>query len=243
MKKIPRVSIVIPVKGGKLLMEALDSVIKQTYQDWECIIVDDGIDSTIKDKVLDLLSSDSRFYLIESEGKGISDALNTGIKCARGELISRLDDDDKWYTYHLDLLTYILNNNNSNLDIVGSMVDIEWQPRITPSNISVFNPYRDLVNRNPFNHPAVVFRKKAFEKLEQGYRSECNGFEDYELWSRLLTEHNSLVINSATMYYNVSSVDKEKWWFEYLVFRHELCKRFSKEFGRKFYVEQVIYND
>lgn len=240
-QKTVKVSIIIPVKGGKDLPKALQSVSNQNFTDWECIIVDDGIKEEIVAEVEKLSEKDSRFKKIKSQGKGISAALNTGINQAQGYYIARLDDDDQWYNFHLSSLVTILENN-PNIDIVGSKVDTTWNP-LNYTNIKAENPYHQLVKKNPFNHPAVVYKKSLVSNLDKIYDSECDGFEDYELWTRVLTPSNGLVLNMATIVYNVSLVDKEKWWFKYLLFRHNLCKRFSQEYNTKIYIEQVIYND
>lgn len=237
----PRVSIVIPVKGGESLLRALDSVSRQLYQDWECLIIDDGIDRAVLDTLTILIDNDGRFRLFKSEGKGISSALNTGIKYALGTYIARLDDDDVWYPFHLATLVGVLENNNS-IEIVGSKVDLTWTPRVY-HQMTTDNPYFQLVQKNPFNHPAVVYRKSLVSSLDLIYNSDYDGFEDYELWSRILTPTNGLLLNIATLVYTVSNVNKEQWWYRYLIFRHQLCQRFSREFNKQYYVEQVIYND
>lgn len=241
MGDIPKVSIVIPVKGGKSLLNALDSVKNQEYHRWECLVIDDGIDQDVLEQLKQYSAEDNRFRLLQSTGKGISAALNTGILSAKGEYIARLDDDDRWYPYHLAMLVGILDKHE-NIDIIGSLVDIVWTPR-RYLQLHVTNPYTMLVHKNPFNHPSVVYRKALVLKQETLYDTNCDGFEDYELWSRVLTPTNGLILQMPTIVYAVGNVNKEKWWFSYLVFRHNLCKRFSQEFNTKFYVEQVIYSD
>lgn len=241
LRFVPEVSIIIPVKGGATLLKSIESVSNQLYTDWECIIVDDGINKEILEDLKLVTDKDKRFKVVKSKGRGISEALNTGIKEAAGTYIARLDDDDQWYDFHLSSLLEVLESN-PNLDIVGSKADTSWQSGIYTS-IKAENPYYQLVHKNPFNHPGVIYKKSAVEKLDAIYKSECDGFEDYELWSRLLTPTNGLVLNMASLVYNYGLVNKDKWWFNYLIFRHKLCKRFSKEFNTKFYIEQVIYND
>ena len=91
----PTLSIIVPCyKQAEYLPETLDSVLKQTFKEWECIIVNDGSPdnaSQVAQKYVDL---DSRFRLIETENRGVSAARNTGIRASSGKYILPLDGDD-----------------------------------------------------------------------------------------------------------------------------------------------------
>lgn len=95
---MPQISIVIPTYNrASIISRALDSVLSQTFHDWECLVVDDfSIDNT-KEIVLDYCKKDKRFkYLINEWKKGANGARNTGILHAKGEYVSFLDSDDVW---------------------------------------------------------------------------------------------------------------------------------------------------
>ena len=91
----PLVSIIIPCyNNGHLLHETLDSLKRQTYQNWECIIVNDGSPDNTEQVALAYADSDSRFKYIFQENKGVSAARNKGIELANGAYIQLLDGDD-----------------------------------------------------------------------------------------------------------------------------------------------------
>jgi glycosyltransferase involved in cell wall biosynthesis len=99
----PRVSIVLPTYNRRdTIRRAVDSVLEQTFEDWELVVVDDG--ST--DGTRDLLDGiDRRVRIVAQKNGGVATARNTGLVQARGELIAFLDSDDAWPSHHLALAT------------------------------------------------------------------------------------------------------------------------------------------
>ena len=107
------ISIVMPTfNRANKIARSIQSVLEQTYQDWELIIIDDGgTDDTgglIKRK---FAQYEQIYYVKNSVNKGVSHARNTGIKAANGEYIAFLDSDDCWYPYHLENSLEILRNS------------------------------------------------------------------------------------------------------------------------------------
>lgn len=90
------ISIIVPCYNqAKYLPETLDSVLAQTYEDWECIIVNDGSPDNTEEVAKDYCDKDSRFKYAYKENGGLADARNFGIKASMGEYILPLDSDDK----------------------------------------------------------------------------------------------------------------------------------------------------
>ena len=91
----PTLSIIVPCYNqAEYLPETLDSVLRQTFQDWECIVVNDGSPDNTSEVANRYVKLDSRFKLVESENKGLSGARNTGIRASSGQFILPLDSDD-----------------------------------------------------------------------------------------------------------------------------------------------------
>ena len=91
----PTLSIIVPCYNqAEYLPETLDSVLRQTFQDWECIVVNDGSPDNTSQVANRYVELDSRFKLVESENKGLSGARNTGIRASSGQFILPLDSDD-----------------------------------------------------------------------------------------------------------------------------------------------------
>ena len=206
------VSIILPVyNSASTLSKVIDSVLNQTHSNFELLIIDDGSIDETKD-ICQTYLEDSRVRYIHREHLGISNTLNYGIEMSTGEIIARQDGDDYWLPWHLELLLIELENS-STLDIVGSYVCVENQKLpykyyMDPSvEISGEKLWMELAYRNIFNHSTVVYRKKKFEEVG-GYRPECDGFEDWHLWARMVTKENAKVLKCITAFYNANPHEK-----------------------------------
>ena len=91
----PLVSVIVPCYNqGRFLGEALDSLINQTYTNWECIIVNDGSTDNTREIAQDYVNRDPRFHYIEQENRGLSGARNRGLQEIKGRFVQLLDSDD-----------------------------------------------------------------------------------------------------------------------------------------------------
>lgn len=114
---MPKVSIIVPVyKAEKYLRECIDSIISQTFNDWECILVDDGSPDN-SGKICDEYAvNDSRLLVIHKENGGVSSARNAGLDIAEGEWITFVDSDDCLYSNALE--QWIVTAESNDLDLV-----------------------------------------------------------------------------------------------------------------------------
>jgi glycosyltransferase involved in cell wall biosynthesis len=110
MKKAPFFSIIIPVYNrADIIHISLDSIIEQTFHDYEIIVVDDGSKDDLKDS---LVSYPDAFYVRqENAGQGV--ARNTGIAHSRGEYICFLDSDDLWEKHYLEHLFHTIHKKEN----------------------------------------------------------------------------------------------------------------------------------
>lgn len=127
MSNIYKISIIVPVYNvERYLRKCLDSIIAQTFSDWECICVDDGSPDN-SGKILDeYAAKDKRFVIIHKENGGVSSARNAGLDMARGEYITFCDSDD-WIEKETYEVAY-MNAKKNNADIVT------WQYQINDEN-------------------------------------------------------------------------------------------------------------
>src|SRR6476660_4851457 len=89
------VSVIVPCYNhAQYLSKALESVLVQTYNNWECIIINDGSTDNTKEVVADFCERDTRFRYLYQQNKGLANARNTGLKLSTGEYIQLLDADD-----------------------------------------------------------------------------------------------------------------------------------------------------
>ena len=187
---MPVVSIIMGVyncKNKSLLKQSVESIILQSYKDWEFIICNDGStdDTLIFLKKLEQL--DSRIRIISYEkNQGLNYSLNKCLEYARGKYIARQDDDDYSYPNRLEEEVKILENYNE-FSIVGTMADIYDDTGIWGEyDVEEKPTKKSFLWNSPFIHPSVVMRKSALEKVG-GYRiaKETRRCEDYDLFMRM----------------------------------------------------------
>ena len=167
------------------IADAIQSVLNQTFHDFELLIINDG--STDQTLTTVRTFQDSRIVLINQEQQGIAKALNNGIKHARAPYIARFDADDicfpdrleKQYKFMISNPEYIVTGSGAHyIDIKGNYIFT----------------YRPIVNTNeeiqklpenicPFIHASVMYRKEIVKSL--GYSINAHSFEDHLLWLNL----------------------------------------------------------
>ncbi|MFT4244729.1 MAG: glycosyltransferase [Candidatus Woesearchaeota archaeon] len=176
-----KVSVVMPnYNGAVYLKEAVNSILNQSFEDFELIIVDDC--ST--DSSLEVLRSfdDPRIKVVEnSKNLGVSGTLNHGLNYVKGEFIARMDSDDISSKLRFEKQVKKLEEG---FDIVGSDIEIiDSSSKIIGSRV-----YRDdisnvIVIESPLAHPSVMFRTSLIRQMGV-YSLEFNSAEDYDLWLR-----------------------------------------------------------
>lgn len=178
-----KLSILMPVwNREEFIKECIDSILAQTYKDWELIIVDDG--ST--DNTINIIKSynDNRIKIYSQSHLGIVDALNFGLSKCTGDYIARMDSDDIMLPNRLREQVKFLDTHPEYTMIVGragnTMKDFERG----------YKGFEVSINRLiPFNcicHPTVMFRKEDLENKKLIYRKEFEWIEDLDLWIRMI---------------------------------------------------------
>lgn len=113
MLEYKMVSIIIATYNSeKTLKRALDSVLNQSFQDWECIVVDGASKDGTIDIVKEFVSKDSRFRYVSEPDKGIYDAFNKGWKMAKAEWVMYLGSDDEYLRDGIAQLVYKIDDND-----------------------------------------------------------------------------------------------------------------------------------
>jgi glycosyltransferase involved in cell wall biosynthesis len=179
---LPLVSVVIPCfNHGEYLPEAVDSILAQTWQNFEIIAIDDGSTSHETRTVMETFERPKTRVLFHPENLGLPAARNTGIQEARGKYICCLDADDKLESTYLEKALLLLESNQ------GISFVYPWTQVFGKESRVWRAPQFDaaeLLQRNQLNPPAV-FRRSAWEATG-GFREEMRkGYEDWEFWIRL----------------------------------------------------------
>jgi glycosyltransferase involved in cell wall biosynthesis len=180
-KKIPLISVIIPCyKQADFLTEAVESIVRQSYQRWELIIINDGSPDHTREVAQTLIKKypDKDIHLIEKENNGLAEARNSGIRIAQGRWILPLDSDDLVATDYIERAVNIIQSNPSinlvttNEEAFGSHPH-EWIPdEYTPELI----PYQ-----NSFVY-ASLYKKELWEAVEGYYPGIPWGAEDWNFW-------------------------------------------------------------
>jgi len=125
----PKISIIIPMYGvEKYLRRCLDSVLAQSFTDWQAICVDDGSPDKSGEIAESYAARDKRFVVIHKENGGLSDARNAGMPAAKGEYIMYLDSDDFIHPQTMEIAYNLASKNNS--DIVSFTYDRFYRPQL-----------------------------------------------------------------------------------------------------------------
>ena len=184
---MPKVSIVMPVYNGEAYInEAIDSIIAQTFTDWEFIIVNEyGSNEAVTNILHDYEKKDSRIRVIQNETRlRIAESLNVGLRAATGEYIARMDADDIAGKERLAIQTAYMDQHPE-IDICGLKVDMfgestwEWNVYTDPVFLSCA-----CLFYTPFVHPTIMMRAASLRKHQLEYNKDFFYTEDYEFFER-----------------------------------------------------------
>jgi len=202
--KTPTVSVVMPVLNGeKYLAKAIQSILDQSYGDFEFIIIDDGsTDQT--EKIIKSFDDPRIIYINNGNNLGLSKSFNIGIDKAKGEYIARMDADDISQPNRFERQIKFLEKR-PHVDIVGSSLKFideygrergTFRRQLDHTDIKFSSLFS-----TPMMHPTIIGRTQVFKSHH--YNEGLTNSEDYELWSRLLfqTKTHFANINEPLLLY------------------------------------------
>lgn len=204
MRIQPVISIVMPVYNGeKYLREAVESILAQTWKDFEFIIINDG--STDHSEEIILSYCDERIvYLKNNNNSGICVTLNKGINAARGKYIVRMDCDDISFPERLSVQLQFMEDHPE-IAVAGSDIIVfgstEKQLRIMPHNQHLCK--MGLLFNSCLAHPSVIIRRNVLNTHGLHYKDHYRGREDFELWWQISKVANITNINKPLLMYRI----------------------------------------
>jgi len=189
MSQSPAVSVLLPVFNGiRHLREAVDSILGQTFRDFEFIIIDDGSTDASADVLRQYAKADSRIRFVSRPNKGLTVTLNEGVGMASAPLLARMDADDIALPQRLEKQTAYMQKH-SDCVLLGSAVTL-----IDPEGLSIRQMCSEQTHKEidhahlnrgwPIVHPAVMMRTAAIRQVG-GYRDQYDTLEDLDLFLRL----------------------------------------------------------
>lgn len=202
---MPKVSVVIPTYNrADYIEETVNSVLNQTYKDFELIVVDDG--ST--DNTLEILEKyKNKIKVIAQKNSERAISRNTGVKNSSGEYIAFLDSDDIWIENKLEQQVEILDSKKDVILTNGICLRIDEKGNKTKiakrqtTGHSGFI-YEKLLFRNSIVSPTPLIRRNAFEQTE-GFKCKYIPYEDWEMWIRLSLLGEFYFLDKPLAYYRI----------------------------------------
>jgi glycosyltransferase involved in cell wall biosynthesis len=189
-----KISVIMSVYNDtRFLKESINSILNQSFSDFEFIIINDGSNKFTKKILISYKKKDKRIILLNQRNKGLTNSLNAGLKICNGELIARQDSDDISYK---ERFTEQINLFNKNKEIVlcGSFANlINEKNQIIKSITNIptndLDIKKKLFNQNIFIHSSTMYKLNIMNKIG-GYNNNFKYAQDYECWCRMSTEGN-----------------------------------------------------
>lgn len=191
----PIVSVILPFYNAeKTLNRAIESVVNQTFKQWECILINNNSTDRSYDIALSWTEKDTRFMLVHEKQQGVMFASNRGSDTAKGKYIARMDADDVSLPNRLEIQCNFLDNN-SDFEAVSGLV--EYVPHHDNTQgfqryvnwVNSIRTYQDILNNmfveSPIVNPTAMWSNEVAKK--HGMYKFGDFPEDYELWLRWLS--------------------------------------------------------
>ena len=202
---MPKVSVIIPTYNREnYISETIQSVLEQTYKDFEIIVVDDGSKDNTKKK---LEQFGLKIKVIEQQNSERAISRNNGVKTASGEYLAFVDSDDIWLHDKLEKQIEVLDNNKDTILVYGKSLRINEQSKkikTAKRQLEGFSGsvFEKLLFRNFIVSATPVIKREYFEKTT-GFETRYIPYEDWELWVRLSLLGKFYFLNTPVAYYRI----------------------------------------
>ncbi len=203
------VSVIMPsYNQGDYLAEALDSVLAQTYPDWECIVIDDGSTDNTREIVMSCSQKDARIRYLYQDNAGVVAARNRAIQESKGYYILPLDGDDKIAPEFLELAV--------------KEIEKDRNIRVVYSEVQYFGARNDIYQLPPFSLERLLgqnilcitalFRREDFDKSGGFNENMKGGFEDWDFWLSMFKdgEGTAVKIPKVLFHYRIKPVSRNR---------------------------------
>jgi len=240
---MPRISVVMSAYNSeKYIKEAIDSILSQTYEDFEYIIINDG--STDKtEEIIQSYNDDRIVYVNNEENIGLTKSLNKGIKMAKGEYIARMDADDISLPHRFQKQVDFMDANHD-VGVVGSWMecfgDVNRIVKIPTEHEDLF--YSFLHTYPTIPHPTAFIRKAILFGNNIFYDESVKYAQDFKLWNELkyvtrLSNMPEVLLLYRVNSCSISSLNKE----EQNNIRYQVVKgSFEKCFNHEYVYDDIV---
>lgn len=204
-------SVIIPLYNKELsIANTIKSVLNQTFEDFEIIVVNDGSTDNSRKVVEEI--SDPRIRLVEQHNKGVSAARNTGIKEAKNEWIALLDGDDIWEKDHLEEVSRMMKSLPPSAKRKVYATSFQYSNKLNSNSNSseifeVKNYFKAARRRTIIWTSIVVINRSCFNKVGF-FNEDLNRGEDLDLWARLAKEYIIVKSSRITATYRIEAENR-----------------------------------
>jgi glycosyltransferase involved in cell wall biosynthesis len=241
-----KVSVIIPTHNrAESLGSAITSVLNQTFQDFEIIIIDDASKDHTREVITNF--NDTRIKVIHNQGsKGAAGSRNIGIMNASHEYIAFLDDDDEWLPEKLKMQIRLLDSSPPE---VGGVCTGRFEvDKIGGGVLSIYNPEMSHLSKGNFiTTSSVLLRRECFEKCGL-FDENMPTSSDYDMWIRISKKFSFKIINNTLVNYYIHensltfNNEKKIRGLEILFEKHDdFFKEDYKEYSRQYLILGVCY--
>jgi GalNAc5-diNAcBac-PP-undecaprenol beta-1,3-glucosyltransferase len=207
---IPKVSIIMATYNrSQYILESIQSIKNQTFENWECLIIDDGGTDNTREVLAPVLNEDLRFqYYIRTPKyqKGLPGSRNYGLDLAKGDYIIFFDDDDIAHPQNLELCVLELSKSDISFcryirdGFTGDFVyDFDYSKVYTSFFIDSSDINKILKNELQFNSCAVMWTKECYENHR--YTEHLKYAEEWEVYARIITSVKRGISINKILYY------------------------------------------
>ena len=245
MENKPLVSIIMPAYNAEnTIVESIGSVLRQTYTNWELIVINDGSKDSTTEVVSEI--NDKRIRLIEQENGCVAKARNNGINNAKGEYIAFLDSDDLWLEEKLERQIRKLVDGKYKMCYAKTWCFIDNSNQIYDGFVNVALDFEDkdkILIYDFIPILTVLIMKNVLDEV--GYFDETlRGVEDWDLWIRVLQKNEAIYLDEFLAKYRVSStglsgnferhfVEEEKVWIKHMDLYSKDISTYRRWFANK----------
>lgn len=213
---MPVVSVIIPTYNRRMVIErAINSVLNQTFQDFEILVIDDD-SSDNTESTVNRINDKRIFYYKHAKNLGPAAARNTGLKIAKGDYFAFLDSDDEWMLNKLENQMSIFKNSNPNLGLVYVKSVLHKRHKLRthlPYNWLQRNEgfiYQDLLKLNFIDTPATMIKKEVINEVGM-FDENFQCLEDYDLFLRIAKKYEIALVNEDLLitHYSFDGVNEK----------------------------------
>ena len=242
----PVISVLMPVYNGeRFLKEAIESILRQTFTNFEFIIINDGSTDSTED-IISGFTDNRIVYVKNEENIKLIKTLNKGIDLAKGKYIARMDADDVSHPNRFKIQLEQIIANNCKI-VSSSYTSVNEYSKKSGWHLGLIADKTDLKFISmffcPIAHPTALIETNLVKKYYYKDNKDCLHVEDFDLWSRMLKDDvKFFVSNKSLLLYRRTNLNITEVYKNESLIRHvRIAKQNQKEFIDEYLLDEIVY--